>query len=116
MGHHDAAFGQDQLDVMQAQAEDAIQLHGVADGLGRKPVPGIGGAFECNGVSVGWSSSQRQSRLTWAMPSQPPIVCTRRRNGKLGNARAIGDVRRQTAGLDQHRAWPYTPILASLVA
>ena len=36
MGHHDAALGQDQLDVTQAQAEDVIQPHGVADDLGRE--------------------------------------------------------------------------------
>ena len=65
MGHHDAALGQDQLDVTQAQAEDVIQPHGVADDLGRKPVPGIGGGFECHAVSLARPSSQRQPRLTW---------------------------------------------------
>ena len=34
MGYHDAAFGQDQLHVAQAQAEDVIQPHGVVDDLG----------------------------------------------------------------------------------
>jgi hypothetical protein len=40
MGHHDAAFSQDQLHVAQAQAEDVIQPHSVVDDLGWKPVPG----------------------------------------------------------------------------
>ena len=65
MGHHDAALGQDQLDVTQAQAEDVIQPHGVADDLGRKPVPGIGRGFECHAVSLARPSSQRQPWLTW---------------------------------------------------
>ena len=74
MGHHNAALGQDQLDVTQAQAEDVIQPHGVADDLGRKPVPGIGRGFECHAVSLSRPSSQRQPRLTWQCrrsPEQP---------------------------------------------
>lgn len=42
VGHHDATFGQDQLDGAQAEAEDVIQPNGMADDLRRKPVPGIG--------------------------------------------------------------------------
>jgi hypothetical protein len=42
MGHHNAALGQDQLDVTQAQAEDVIQPHGVADDLGGEPVAVVG--------------------------------------------------------------------------
>ena len=50
MGHHDAAFGEDQFDVPQAEAEDVIQPDGVADDLGRKPMPGIRGGFLCHAV------------------------------------------------------------------
>jgi hypothetical protein len=46
MGRYDAAFGQDQLHVTQAQAEDVIQPHGMVDDLGRNPMPGIGGGLE----------------------------------------------------------------------
>ena len=65
MGHHDAALGQDQLDVTQALAEDVIPPHGLVDDLGRKPVPRIGRGFECHAVSLSRPSSQRQPRLTW---------------------------------------------------
>jgi len=41
MGHHDATFRQDQLDITQAEAEDVIQPDRVADDLGRKPVSWI---------------------------------------------------------------------------
>ena len=53
MGHHNAAFGQDQLDVTQAQAEDVIQPHGMADDLNRKPVPVIGDEFGMLSASPG---------------------------------------------------------------
>ena len=43
MGHDHAPFGQDQLDISQAEAEHMIQPDGVVDDLGWKPVPGIGG-------------------------------------------------------------------------
>jgi hypothetical protein len=32
MGHNDVAFGQDQLDIAQAETEHEIQPNGVADG------------------------------------------------------------------------------------
>jgi hypothetical protein len=38
----DAAPGQDQLDVAQAEAEDMVQPHGMADALGREAMAGIG--------------------------------------------------------------------------
>lgn len=60
MGHHDAAFGQNQFDVTRAQAEDVIQPYGVADDLGRKSVPGLGGKFACHAGSLGRPSSLRQ--------------------------------------------------------
>jgi hypothetical protein len=43
VGHQDAAFGQDQLDIAQAQAEDMVQPSGMVDDLGRKPVARVGG-------------------------------------------------------------------------
>ena len=46
---------------LQAQAEDLTQPHGVADDLGRKPVPGIGDGFECHAVSLARPSSQSAS-------------------------------------------------------
>jgi len=58
MGHHDAAFGQDQLNVTQAQAEGVIPPHGVVDDLGRKPVPGIEGG---SGVMLSASPGHRPS-------------------------------------------------------
>ena len=33
MGHHDAAFGEDQFDVPQAETEDMVQLDGVTGRL-----------------------------------------------------------------------------------
>ncbi len=43
VAHHHAPFGQDQLDIPQAQAEHVIEPHGMADELGREAVPGVGG-------------------------------------------------------------------------
>ena len=60
-----AALGQDQLDVTQAQAEDVIQPHGVADDLGRKTMPRIEDGFGSYAVSLVRPSSQRQPWLTW---------------------------------------------------
>jgi hypothetical protein len=42
MRHHRAAFGQNQLDIPQAEAEQVILPHGVANDLGWEPVPRIG--------------------------------------------------------------------------
>jgi hypothetical protein len=49
-----SALRQEQLDVTQAQAEDVIQPHGVADDLGRKPVSGIGCGLECPPSLADW--------------------------------------------------------------
>ena len=54
MGHHDATFRQDQLDITQAEAEDVIQPDRVADDLGRKPVSWIRGGFRCHSVSLAY--------------------------------------------------------------
>ena len=43
VGHQDAAFGQDQLDITQAQAEHMVQPYGMVDDLGWKPVTRVGG-------------------------------------------------------------------------
>ena len=41
-----AAFRQDQLDVAHAETEHVIQPHGMADDLGRKPMPRIPGGLK----------------------------------------------------------------------
>ena len=69
VGHYDAAFGQDKLDVAQAEAEDVIQPDGMADDLGRKPMPRIRGGLECHDVSLAHLPLKRQQRLTWQCPS-----------------------------------------------
>src|SRR5215471_11696296 len=47
--HSDAAFGQDRLDVNQAETEHVIQPDGMADNLGGKPMSRIrgGGRVSC---------------------------------------------------------------------
>jgi hypothetical protein len=45
IGHHDAAFGQDQLDVAQAETEHVIQPDSMADDFGRKPMARIRGGL-----------------------------------------------------------------------
>jgi len=41
VGDHDAALGQDQLDVAQAEAEEVVQPHGVVDDRSRKAMARI---------------------------------------------------------------------------
>ena len=43
VGHQDPAFGQNQLDITQAQAEHMMQPYCVTDDLRWKPMPGVGG-------------------------------------------------------------------------
>jgi hypothetical protein len=62
MGHHDAAFGEDQLDVTQAEAEHVIQPNGVADDLGR--MPRIRGGLVGHAVSFARLPLKRQRQLT----------------------------------------------------
>ena len=52
MGHYDATFRQDQLDIAQAEAEDVIQSDRVADDLRRKPMPGIRGVLRIHAGSL----------------------------------------------------------------
>jgi hypothetical protein len=42
VAHDDAALGQDQLDLAQAQAEAVVEPHGVADDLGRETEAAVG--------------------------------------------------------------------------
>jgi hypothetical protein len=41
VGDHNTTFGEDELDIPQTQAEQVIQLHLVADDLGRDPMAAI---------------------------------------------------------------------------
>jgi len=65
VGDHNATFGQDQLDITQAETEDVVQPDRVADDLGRKPVPGIREGLDRHAVSVAHLPLRRQRRLTW---------------------------------------------------
>ena len=51
VGHRDAAFSQDQLNIAQVETEHVIQPDGMADGFGRKPMPRIRGGLVCHPVS-----------------------------------------------------------------
>ena len=42
--HDDAAFGQQILNIPEAQAVSVVQPHGVADDFGRKAVPKVAGS------------------------------------------------------------------------
>jgi hypothetical protein len=42
---HNAALGQDQLDITQAEAEDVVEPNGMVDDLRREAVTGIGRAL-----------------------------------------------------------------------
>jgi hypothetical protein len=41
----DAALGEDQLDVAQAEAEEVVEPYGMPDDLGREAVAGVGGGL-----------------------------------------------------------------------
>jgi len=65
MGHQDAPFGQDQLDVTQAETEHVIQPDGMADDLDRKPMSRIRGGLVCHAMSFACLPLKRQGQLTW---------------------------------------------------
>ena len=65
MGHNDAAFSQDQLDVTQTETEHVIQPDGMADDLGCKPMPRKRGGLVCHLVSFARLPLKRQQELTW---------------------------------------------------
>jgi hypothetical protein len=65
MGHNNAAFGQDQLDVTQAETEHVIQPDGMADDLGRKPMPRKPGGLVRHAVSLVRLPLKRHWQLTW---------------------------------------------------
>jgi hypothetical protein len=44
-GDGNSSFGEDQLNVSEAQAEEVIEPDGMADDLGRKAVAGVGGGL-----------------------------------------------------------------------
>ena len=69
MGHYDATFRQDQLDIAQAEAEDVIQPDRMADNVGGKPVSRIRGGFGCHSVSLAHLPHRRQPPLTCQCPS-----------------------------------------------
>jgi hypothetical protein len=52
VAHDDAAFGKNQLDVTQAEAEHVIQPNCLADDLRRKAMAGKGGGLWCHAVSL----------------------------------------------------------------
>jgi hypothetical protein len=66
---HYAALGQDQLDIAQAEAEDVIQPHGVADNLGWEAVTMIGIGFWRHPGSFARLASSHQPWLTWQCPA-----------------------------------------------
>ena len=53
------------LDVTQAETENVIQPHGVADDLGREAVTMVGLGLWRHSVSFARLASSHQSRLTW---------------------------------------------------
>ncbi len=69
MGDHHAAFGQDQLDVAQAEAENVIQPHGMADDLGRKPMAAIEGRLCRHPISLARLAPTTPDAVNLAMPS-----------------------------------------------
>jgi hypothetical protein len=52
MGHNDAALGQDQLDVAQAEAEYVVEPDGVADDLSGEPVTRIRDRVERHQINL----------------------------------------------------------------
>jgi hypothetical protein len=66
--HDDASFGQDQLDVAQAEAEYVIPPDGIADDLGRKPMPRICRGLVGHAVSFACLPLKRHQQLTCQMP------------------------------------------------
>ena len=50
--HDDAAFGQQILDIPEAQALSVIQPDGVADDVGRKAMPQVAGSTRCHPAIV----------------------------------------------------------------
>lgn len=65
----DAPFGQDQLDVSQAQAEHVVEPNGVADDLGREAVPAVAGGIGRHHASLAQGLGRRQPRFTRQHPS-----------------------------------------------
>jgi hypothetical protein len=68
VGHCDAALGENQLDVAQAEAEYMIQPNGLADDLRRKAMSGKGGVLSGHLTSLAQRQSIRQRRLIWQCP------------------------------------------------
>jgi hypothetical protein len=58
-------FGQDQLDIAQAEAEHVVQPHGMADDLGWEAMAMIRTGLGCRPVSFAGLPSGRQLQLTW---------------------------------------------------
>jgi hypothetical protein len=65
VGDRDPTFGQDQLDVAQAQAKNMIQSYGVADDLGREAVAGVGGEVRLHPASFAQLGRSGQKPSTW---------------------------------------------------
>src|ERR1700722_13692836 len=63
-GNHHAPFGEDELDIPQAEAEEVIQPYCVADDLARKSMAAIEGRLSAHSGSFPWPTSTCQSRLT----------------------------------------------------
>jgi hypothetical protein len=59
-----AAFGQDQLDVTQTEAEHMIQPHGMTDDLGWKAMATIRPALGCHPASFACLASRHQPGLS----------------------------------------------------
>jgi hypothetical protein len=94
VGHDDAAFGQ--LHVSQAEAEQVIQPDGMADDLGRKPMPRIRGGFECHVASLAHLILKRQRRLTWQC---------RHRGSYETRLREMIDAKLKGEGIDPANRW-----------
>ena len=63
VGDDDAALGQDQLHIAQAEAEHVVQPDGMADDLGWEPMTIVGVGWRLHAVSLARRPADCQVRL-----------------------------------------------------
>jgi hypothetical protein len=71
VGHHDAALSQDEFHIPQAETENMMEPHGVADDLCREAMPRIRDRVKCHSVSFARLQARHQTPLTCQYPSDP---------------------------------------------
>jgi hypothetical protein len=68
VGHRHAAFGENQLDVAETEAEDMIQPHSVADDLGREAVAVVWLRWRLHPSSLAGRAFSGQPEVNVTMP------------------------------------------------